>query len=98
MWKKGRVLELLTGKDDTVAGGVALEVIVNGNKRRMERAVQQVYPLKLVAEVHQKHREPVEPSLRRSSRMAAKNAKAIISTIEEVNQDDLNCRGECVLN
>eukprot|EP00794_Sanderia_malayensis_P005097 gene5097-biopygen4158 len=90
MWKKGSVLKLLTGKNDTVARGVALEVTINGNKRKMERAVQQVYPLELVAEVHQKHREPVEPVLRRSSRMAAKNAKAIISTIEEVNQEDLN--------
>eukprot|EP00794_Sanderia_malayensis_P021332 gene21332-biopygen16365 len=90
IWKKGRVLKLLTGKDDTVARGVALEVIINGNNRTTERAVQQVYPLELVAEVHQKHREPVEPVLRRSSRMAAKNAKAVISRIDEVNQEDLN--------
>ena len=41
----------LKGKDDDIGRGVALETIVNGNKRRLERAVQQINPLELCAEV-----------------------------------------------
>ena len=46
MWKKAKVLKLIRGPD-FVARGVILEAIVNGNKRRFERVVQQVYPLEL---------------------------------------------------
>ena len=44
MWKKAKVLKLIRGPD-SVARGVALEAIVNGSKKRLERTVQQVYPL-----------------------------------------------------
>ena len=89
MWKKGRVLKLLKGKDDEIVRGVALETIVNGNKRRLERAVQQIYPLEISIDQETKKADDAkEQDLRRSSRMAARNAKAVISTLagEEFNQ------------
>ena len=84
MWKKGRVLKLLKGKDDGIVRGVALETIVNGSKRRLERAVQQIYPLEISINQQTKEADNAkEQELRRSSRMAAKNAKAVISTLAE---------------
>ena len=90
MWKKGRVLKLLKGKDDGIVRGVALETIVNGSKRRLERAVQEIYPLEISIDQETKGAEDAkeqelrkgaedakEQELCRSSRMAAKNAKAL---------------------
>ena len=39
------MLKLLKGKDDEIVRGAALETIDNSSKRRLERAVQQIYPL-----------------------------------------------------
>ena len=90
LWKKGKVIKVLKGKDDNVIRGVALETIVNGAKRRMERAVQQIYPLELCADsTFKKEEEKLQMTGRCSARMAAKNAKAIISTIvEDINQEN----------
>ena len=90
LWKKGKVIKVLKGKDDNVIKGVALETIVNGAKRRMERAVQQIYPLELCADsTFKKKEEKSHKTTRCSERRAAKNAKAIISTIvEDINQGD----------
>ena len=79
----------LKGKDDDIVRGVALETIVNGNKRRLERAVQQIYPLELCAEVGTKKTVKTETASKRPNRIAAENAKAIISTsAEDFNQED----------
>eukprot|EP00794_Sanderia_malayensis_P004234 gene4233-biopygen3409 len=92
MWKSARVLKLIKGLDGLVRG-VAIEVIINGAKRRLERAVQQIFPLEIRAEEKSceksKTDEAERPAVRRSQREAAANAKAKISTMaeDEVNPD-----------
>ena len=91
MWKKAKVLKLIRGPD-SVARGVALETIVNGSKRRLEQAVQQVYPLELRCQEEDikddKLSAPDGPP-RHTKREAALNAKAKISTLaEDINQTD----------
>ena len=91
MWKKVKVLKLIRGPD-SVARGVALERIVNGSKTRLERAVQQVYPLELRCQEEDikddKLSAPDGPP-RQTKREAALNAKAKISTLaEDINQTD----------
>lgn len=89
-WKKGRILKLLVGKDG-VTRGVAMETVVNGHKRRLERAVQQIYPLEIRGNQNTEKRQEDKPMLRRSKRVAAADARAIISTIaDEVNQDQVD--------
>eukprot|EP00112_Aurelia_sp_Birch-Aquarium-sp1_P015934 Seg357.4 transcript_id=Seg357.4/GoldUCD/mRNA.D3Y31 product="hypothetical protein" protein_id=Seg357.4/GoldUCD/D3Y31 len=89
MWKKGRILHMVTGKDG-VARGASIATIVNGKVHRLERALQQIYPL----EIRVEDDIPVKPenlgqSMRRSTRAAAITAKQKISTlVEEVNQQD----------
>ena len=100
MWKKAKVLKLIRGPN-SVARGVALETIVNGSKR-LERAVQQVYPLELRCQEKDikddKLSAPDGPP-RQTNREATLNAKAKISTLaEDINQTDADWRGECVLN
>ena len=91
MWKKAKVLKLIRGPD-SLAGGVALETIMNGRKRRLERAVQQVYLLELRCQEEyikdDKLSAPDGPP-RQTKREAALNAKAKISTLaEDINQTD----------
>jgi len=91
LWKKGKIIKVLKGKDDNIIRGVALETIVNGVKRRLERAIQQIYPLELCTDSTLKKKEEklLQKTARCSERIAAKNAKAIISTItEDINQED----------
>ena len=91
LWKKGKVIKVLKGKDDNIIRGVALETIVNGVKRRLERAIQQIYPLELCTDSTLKKKEEklLQKTARCSERIAAKKAKAIISTItEDINQED----------
>ena len=91
MWKKVKVLKLITGPD-SAARGVALEAIVNGSKRRLERAAQQVYPLELRCQEENikddKFSAPDGPP-RQTKRETVLNAKAKISTLaEDNNQTD----------
>ena len=86
---KVKVLKLIR-RPDSVARGVALETIVNGSKRRLEGAVQQVYPLELRCQEEDikddKLSAPDGPP-RQTKREAALNAKAKISTLaEDINQ------------
>ena len=94
MWKKAKVLKLIRGLD-SVARGVALEAIVNGSKRRLERTVQQVYPLELRCQEENirddKFIAPDRPSRQTKRGEAALNAKAKISTLaEDINQTDID--------
>ena len=86
-----KVLKLIRGPD-SIARGVALEAIVNASKRRLERAVQQVYPLELRFQEEDikddKFSAPNGPP-RQTKREAALNARAKISTLaEDINQTD----------
>ena len=81
--EESNVLKLIMGPN-SIARGVALEAIVNGNKRRLERAVQQVHPLELRCQEEDikddKLSAPDEPP-REAKRAAALNAKAKIGTL-----------------
>ena len=91
MWKKVKVLKLIRGPD-SIARGVALETIVNGSRRRLERAVQQVYPSELRCQEEDIKDDKLSGSdgpPRQTKREAALNAKAKISTLaEDINQTD----------
>ena len=89
--EESKGFEIVRGPD-SVARGVALEAIVNGTKRRLERAVQQVYPLELRCQEEDikddKLNVPDGPP-RETKREAALNAKAKISTLaEDITQTD----------
>ena len=92
MWKKGRILHMIIGKDG-VARGASIATIVSGKVHRLERALQQIYPLEISAEeeIPVKTENIGQPILRKSTRAAAIDAKKKIRTLtEKVNHQDFD--------
>ena len=92
MWKKGRILHMITGKDG-VARGASIATIASGKIHRLERPLQQIYPLEISAEedLPGKTKDLGQPIHRKSTRAAAIDAKKKIRTLtEKVNQEELD--------
>eukprot|EP00795_Rhopilema_esculentum_P012138 gene12138-2743_t len=90
IWRKAIVRRLIKGRDNVVRG-VEIGVIISGHKKRLERALQHVFPLEMQADVVEETKRS-EPSkdVRRSTRVSSMNAKARISMISEgLNQSSL---------
>ena len=73
LWKKGKVVRLITGKDGVVRG-----VVLRHKGREIERPIQLVCPLEIhsrVAEEPEVHVPEVEEKTERPKRRAAEEAK-----------------------
>ena len=56
MWKVGKVIKLIQGKDG-ITRGVTLKTITKGNKYEIDRPVQKLYPLELKAKTCEEYQE-----------------------------------------
>ena len=86
-WKIGKVIRLIKGKDGLTRGAV-MEIVTNGTKVLIERALHHLYLLEIKVDVAKPERKEEIP-LRRSTREAAKRANQNIKrTVNELNTDD----------
>ena len=98
MWKVGKVIKLIKGKDE-ITRGVTLKTITKGNTYEIDRPVQKLCPLELKAEADGKHQEQESNNdelagnvNERPKRTAAVHAGNEIKTtlmLEEENQNSV---------